>query len=320
MQGATLTPVAPQIDAAAGDAPVFFEESISGGTIGNAFFGTGELNHIATGDTEGLVRVQRARFHRPVAVAAKDHWVYVVDADQQSVIVYDRFTQRMEVLADLHGKVGADVADIFVTGDRSFYLADRYGAKVLKFDRDGRLVMTIEDKMNLRQPVAVSVDETTGDVYVADGVMDHVLVFNSAGKLWRAIGSRGEGEGQFLNITAMARGPDGVYVAARLAHRVQVLSEEGAFRYSFMPDTVVFPNALAVDAGNRVYVSDFFDNKVKMFEHGKLVGAFGGTGAGPGHFKGISDVWVEGGTLYVADSLNGRIQVFRLTTAGVNAQ
>src|SRR3569623_323579 len=31
MQGATLTPVAPQINAAAGDAPVFFEESVSGG-------------------------------------------------------------------------------------------------------------------------------------------------------------------------------------------------------------------------------------------------------------------------------------------------
>lgn len=320
MQGATLTPVAPQTDAATDDVPVFFEESISGGTVGNVFFGSGELNHVPTGDTEGLVRVQPARFHRPIAVAAKDHWVYVVDADLQEVIVYDRLTQRMEVLADLRGKVGPEVADIFVTGDRSFYLADRYGAKVLKFNRDGRLLMTIEDRMNLRQPVAISVDETTGDIYVADGVMDHVLVFNSAGELWRAIGSRGEGEGQFLNITAMARGPDGVYVTTRLAHRAQVFANDGAFKYAFMPDTVVFPNAIAVDAGDRVYISDFFDNKIKMFEHGNLVGTFGGTGVGPGHFKGLSDVWVEGGTLYVADSLNGRIQVFRLTTGGVNAK
>lgn len=320
MQGATLTPVPPQTDAAMGDAPVFFEESISGGTTGNVFFGSGELNRITTGDTEGLVRVQRARFQRPVAVAAKDHWVYVVDADQQSVIVYDRLTQRMEVLADLRGKVGADIADIFVTGDRSIYLADRYGAKVLKFDRDGRWVMTIEDEMNLRQPAAISVDEATGDIYVADGVMDHVLVFNSAGKLWRAIGSRGVGEGEFLNITSMARGPDGVYVTARLAHRAQVFLDEGVFKYSFMPETVIFPNAVAVDAGNRVYISDFFDNKVKLFEGGKPVATFGGAGVGPGRFNGISDVWVEGGTLYVADSLNGRIQVFRLTTGGVDVK
>src|SRR3569832_1899389 len=76
MQGATLTPVAPQINAAAGDAPVFFEESISGGTIGNAFFGTGEFNHIATGDTEGRGRGRRARGQRPGAGAAREHGGY----------------------------------------------------------------------------------------------------------------------------------------------------------------------------------------------------------------------------------------------------
>lgn len=321
MEGAKLTPVEPVLDQSAkGDAPVFFEESISGGMVGNTLTGRGELNPVLTGDTAGLVRVQDAHFRRPVAVAAKDHWVYVVDADQKVVFLYDRFTRRMDVLADLHGVVGADVADIYVTGDRSFYLADRYGAQVLKFNRSGRLEMTIKDTMNLRQPVAVSVDETTGDIYVADGVMDHVLVFNSAGNLWRAIGERGEGQGQFLNITAMARGPDGVYVTTRLAHRAQVLADDGTFKYDFMADSLVFPNALAVDAGNRVYVSDFFDNKVKLFEQGKLVATVGGTGVGPGHFKGVSDVWVEGGTLYVADSLNGRIQVFRLVTGGVHAQ
>lgn len=313
MQGNSLTPVSPAGPAQSADAPLFFEESISGGQVGNVIVGTGELNPVLTGDTAGLVRVQNAHFRRPVAVAAKDQWVYVVDGDQKVVFLYDRMSRRMQVLADLHGLVGADVADIFVTGDRSFYLADRYGAKVLKFDRNGRLEMTVRDTMNLRQPVAVSVDETTGDIYVADGVMDQVLVFNSAGNLWRAIGGRGEGEGQFLNITAMARGPGGVYVAARLAHRAQVLADDGAFKYDFTPDTLVFPNAVAVDAGGRAYVTDFFDNRLKLFEQGKLVASVGGTGAGPSHFKGISDVWVDGGTLYVADSLNGRIQVFRIT-------
>lgn len=307
-------------DVVTGNGPVFFEESIHGGTVGNAFFGTGELKPITTGDTAGLVRIQDGRFRRPVAVAAKGQWVYVVDADQQAVFVHDRLSGRMEMLANLRGVVGADVADIFVTGDRSVYIADRFGAKVLKFGRDGRLEMTLQDDMNLRQPVAISVDETTGDVYVADGVMDHVLIFNSAGKLWRSIGGRGQGEGEFLNITAMARGPDGVYVTARLGHRAQVLSDDGEFKYAFTPETVVFPNAITVDAGNRVYVSDFFDNKLKLFERGELVASVGGTGAGPGHFKGISDVWVEGGTLYVADSLNGRIQVFRLATGGIQAR
>ena len=300
-----------------GAAYLFYEESISGGRAGNAFFGRGELQPVVTGDTGGLVRVHDARFRRPVAVAAKDHWVYVVDADRQQVLLYDRFSGNMEVLADLKGVVTGDVADIFVTGDRTFYLADSVGGKVLKFDRNGRLLATFQDAMNLRRPVAVSVDETNGDVYVADGVLDHVVIFTSAGGLWRAIGGRGEEEGRFLNITSMVRGPDGVYVTARFVHRAQVLSQEGAFLYAFESDSLAFPNAVAVDAGNRAYVSDFIDNSIKLFERGKPVATVGGTGVGPGRFKGISDLWLEGGTLYVADSLNGRIQVFKIA-AGEN--
>ncbi len=303
-----------------GAAFLFYEESIGGGRVGNAFFGTGELRPVVTGDTGGLVNLQDARFRRPVAVAAKDHWIYVVDADQQQVLLYDRFSGNLEVLADLKGVVTGDVADIFVTGDRSFYLADSVGGKVLKFDRNGNLRATFKDPMNLRRPVAVSVDETTGDVYVADGVLDHVVIFTSVGGLWRGIGGRGEDEGKFLNITSMTRGTEGIYVTARFAHRAQTLSETGEFLYAFDPDTVVFPNSVAVDAGNRVYVTDFIDNTIKLFERGKLVATLGGTGVGPGHFKGISDVWVEGGSLYVADSLNGRIQVFKIAAGEIKTQ
>src|SRR3569623_1888571 len=131
MQGNSLTPVSPAGPAQSADAPLCFEESISGGQVGNVIVGSGELTPVLTGDTAGLVRVQHAHFRRPVAVAAKDQWVYVVDGDQKEVILYDRMSRRMQVLADLHGLEGADVADIFVNGDHSIYQDDRYGAKVL---------------------------------------------------------------------------------------------------------------------------------------------------------------------------------------------
>ncbi len=304
--------------AAAGQAggSLFYMESITGGAVGNRIFGTGELRDIAIGDTEGLVQVTDFRFRRPVAVAARDHDLYVVDADREEVLLYDRFSARVQSVLQLRGLVAGDVADIYVGPDRSIYLADTLGSRVLQFNRNGKLVRTYEDRLNLARPVAVSVDENTGDVYVADGVLDHVVVFNRAGKLWRALGSRGEGDGEFLNITSMARGPDGVYVVARLGHRGQVLADNGAHAYNLEANAIVFPNSVAVDVTNHVYVTDFFDNAIKVFKQGKLVATVGGTGSGPGRFKGISDVWLESGFLYVADSLNGRVQVFRLTAAG----
>ena len=280
-------------------------ETITGGLMGNDFAGN-----------------VKQRLQRPVAVAVRDHDVYIVDAGAERLYRFDDFTKRMTEVKDLRGVVTGDVPDIYVAADRSYYLADAGGRRVLHFDRNGRLVQTFKDSLNLARPVAVSVDEATGDVYVADGLFDHIMVFNSAGDPWRMMGDRGQEDGEFLNITGMTRGPDGVYVTARLGKRGQVLDQDtGKFLYAFDDDTVVFPNGIAVDNSNdRAYVSDFFDNSIKIFEHGHLLATVGGTGASPGRFKGIADVTTDSGFLYVADSLNGRIQVFRITAGTPSAE
>ena len=280
-------------------------ETITGGMMGNDF--VGNLNQ---------------RLQRPVAVAVRDHNLYIVDAGREMLYLYDDFSKRMSVLKDLRGVVTGDVPDIYVAADRSYYLADAGGRRVLHFDRDGKLLQIFKDSLNLARPVAVSVDETNGDVYIADGLFDHILVFNSAGDPWRMIGDRGMEDGKFLNITAMTRGPDGVYVTARLGKRGQVLDQNsGKFLYAFDEDTLVFPKGIAVDKlDDQAYVSDFFDNSIKIFKHGHLLATVGGTGASPGRFKGIADVTLESGFLYVADSLNGRIQVFKVTSGAPSAE
>jgi hypothetical protein len=297
-------------------------EIVGGGYNGNAFIGNVET-----------------RLRRPTAVAERDHDLYIVDADQEALYQYDTITRRMSVLKDLRAMATAgpkpfmsvtpgvnvldelqggeaiDITAIYVAGDHSYYLADGFGRRVLHFSHDGQLLQTFHDALNLGRPVAINVDETSGDVYVADGLFDHILVFNGAGDLWRAMGERGLDDGEFLNITAMTRGPEGVYVTARLGKRGQVLDQAtGRFLYAFQDNTLAFPNGIAVDVNGRAYVSDFLDNSIKIFEHGRLLATVGGTGGSPGRFKGITGLTLGNGFLYVADSLNGRIQVFRTTT------
>ncbi len=298
-------------------------ETITGGFMGNAMVGNGET-----------------RLQRPVAVAVRDHYLYVVDADQELLYEYDTVSRRMSVLKDLRGLATAgpkpfmsihpgvrpqnelqggraiDINDVYVAGDLSYYLADGFGHRVLHFSHDGQLLQTFYDSLNLGRPVAISVDETTGDVYVADGLFDHILVFNSAGELWRMLGDRGMEDGEFLNITAMTLGLEGVYVTARLGKRGQVLDKDsGRFLYAFQDDALVFPDSIVVDENGRAYVSDFFNNSIKIFDHGQLQATVGGTGASLARFKGIADLALGNGFLYVADSLNGRIQVFRIPSA-----
>jgi DNA-binding beta-propeller fold protein YncE len=252
---------------------------------------------------------------RPVAVAARGPLVYIADAGLNRLFSYDTVLDRLSVVLELNGLTRGEVSDIFIARDLSFYLADPDGGRVLHFDRDGRLLRTLQDPLNIGRPVTVVVNDQTGYIFIADGFNDDVLVYNPAGQLTGAIGIRGSGAGRFRGITALAQGPDGYYIATRYgASRVQVMGFDGAYLSSFQPDTVTFPTAIAVRADNRAYVSDYLSDDIKVFVNGKLAQTLGGHGAAPGRFRRIADLWLDGDYLYVADSLNGRIQMLPLTS------
>ena len=114
---------------------------------------------IITGGAMGNVVVGNVtqRLQRPVTVAVRDHILYIVDAGRDVLYQYDDISKRMSVLKDLRGIVTGDVPDIYVAADRSYYLADAGGRQVLHFDRDGRLLQTFKDSLNLARPVGSNV-------------------------------------------------------------------------------------------------------------------------------------------------------------------
>ncbi|MCF6323565.1 MAG: hypothetical protein L3J89_04450 [Gammaproteobacteria bacterium] len=252
------------------------------------------------------------RFVRPVQVAARGNFVFVVDAGPELLYRYDLSRNELKVVLNLKGVMAGEVTDLYVYPDHSFLLVDPDSARVLHFSRNGRLIRIFQDGLNLIRPVAVTYDEEMGRVLIADGSSDDVLVFSTTGQLQGVIGTRGVQEGQFLNITAMTSGADGIYVTARLGHRLQVMGRDGSHVKSFQSDAVVFPLAVAVDRSGNTFVSDYLDNSIKVFQDGLFLESIAGSGFSPGRFKRISDLWYDEGFLYAVDSLNGRIQVLRV--------
>jgi hypothetical protein len=273
---------------------VFDWQVIDGGLIGNAI--------------TGLVQV---RFQRPVAVAVRGDFVYVVDAGLDAVFRYDRVSTRLEKVVDLKAVTQGEVRDIYVAPDFSMYLADMTAGQVLWLDDNGRVRQVFKNRLNLAKPVGLVV-ENNGGLVVADGHYDQLVRFNGAGQLTMAYGGRGAGSGEFVNVTSLARGPDGYYVGARVGRKLQVLSAEGMYLYSFEEQKITFPSSIVVDSSNRAYVGDYADDLIKVFDRGRLIGTLGGHGSAPGQFKRIEDLWLEDQSLYVVDSLNGRIQIARM--------
>lgn len=273
---------------------VFDWQIIDGGLIGNFI--------------TGIVQV---RFQRPVAVAVRGDFVYVVDAGHDAVFRYDRISTRLEKVVDLKAVTKGEVRDIYVAPDFSIYLSDMTAGQVLWLDDRGRLRQAFNNPLNLAKPVGMVIEDN-GGLVVADGHYDHLVQFNGAGALTMAYGGRGAGSGEFINVTSLARGPDGYYVGARVGRKLQVLSVEGMYLYSFEEQKVTFPSSIVVDNNNRAYVGDYADDLIKVFDRGRLVGTLGGHGIEPGQFKRIEDLWLDEQSLYVVDSLNGRIQIGRM--------
>ncbi len=271
-------------------------ELIVGGETGNRFLGEVEI-----------------RFQRPVALAVRGDAIYVVDAGLDAVLLYDRVSRRIEVISDLKGVTVGEVTDIFVAPDLSFYITDPQGSQVLHLDHDGDLLQRFRHYRNMVEPVAV-VEVDQERIVIADSHYDHLLRFNRRGDLVEVYGARGGtgAPGEFLNIKTMAYGPDGYYVGARVGQRVQVISKEGNYLYSFEPRGVIFPSTISVDESNRSYVADLQDDTIKIFDRGSFTASVGGHGTLPGRFKRIADLWIDGQYIYVADSLNGRIQIAHL--------
>lgn len=73
-----------------------------------------------------------------------------------------------------------------------------------------------------------------------------------------------------------------------------------------------YPNGVAVDGSDNVYVTDRYNNRVQKFSSsGVFITKWGGYGSGDGQFMGPISVAVDGlGNVYVTDTGNNRVQKF----------
>ncbi len=240
----------------------------------------------------------------PTAVAARGNYVYVVDGGRRQIFRYDLAQQSMTPFADY---AAAAVTGIALAPDLSLYVADSQARQVLHFSVDGRLLQRFGNDLELARPVAVLRDDSSGNLWVADSLYKHLVVFNSLGRVLSVLRSS-----QARSIEAMAQGPDGLYLLDPLSRQVVVIGHDGTDRYTLGQDTLKMPGALAVDRFNRVFISDNFDNTLKVYEQGQWVASVGGSGAMPAFFNQITSLWIDQNMLYVADRLNARIQTFHV--------
>jgi len=151
-----------------------------------------------------------------LAIDKENRFLYVVDTQQDQVLVYDADTLKLLRRIGTGGKnhflttpgdFGAPQG-IALDGDGNVYVTDTLNNRVEIFDADGNFVSLFgkhgDGPGYFARPKGIAVD-SDGHIWVADQMEDRLQVFNREGQLLTYIGSgHGELPGQFKSLVGVA--------------------------------------------------------------------------------------------------------------------
>ena len=181
--------------------------------------------------TEGLVD--------PVGLAidSENRFLYVVDTQQDQVIVYDADSLK------LLRRIGTGGKNHWLTAPGDF-----------------------------AAPSNVALDKD-GNVYVTDTLNNRVEIFDADGNFISWFGKHGDGPGYFARPKGIALDCDGhIWVADEMQDRVQVFDRQGELLAFFgghgnYPGTFAALTGVAIDKQNRVFTTEQYPGRMQMFRY-----------------------------------------------------
>ncbi len=173
-----------------------------------------------------------------LALDTTNRFLYVVDTQQDQVIVYDADSLK------LLRRIGTGGKNHFLTSPGDF------GA-----------------------PQGIALDKD-GNIYVTDTMNNRVEIFDADGNFISQFGKAGDGPGYFARPKGIALDSDGhIWVADEMQDRLQVFNREGqlltyvGLGHGELPGQFKALVGVGIDKQNRVFTTEQFPGRLQMFRY-----------------------------------------------------
>ena len=264
---------------------------------------------------------------RPYSIALHPAGLLVTDPGRGLVHFYNWNKRRYIPIGPKRKEGLSEPIGVAALADGRILVCDSRLRRVAAFDAKGRPLGDLIAE-GLARPAGLAVSETRDEIYVSDALEHCIKVYDLQGRRLRALGRRGDGPGEFNFPTHLALdGAGRLLVTDFMNFRVQIMTPEGKFVCAFgklgdAPGSFSKPKGVATDTQGNAIVVEGLHGALQFFnEAGQLLLSLGETGAGPGQFYLPAGLCCDrqNNLLFVADSYNRRVQVFRLLMATTEA-
>ena len=206
-------------------------------------------------------------------------------------------------------------------GEATFVL-DTGNNRILELDAENRLAATldatIDERLDLRQPMAIATDGSR--LFVANSLDGEIVVLEPSGTVDRVMTIEGRLGDRTPRPIGLAIGTDGSLIVSDADnHRVLFLDADGHTVNAFGTGTraggsqgLNVPSGLALDAAGNIYVVDTLNGRiVKLSPDGEFIRDFASLADTAGSLARPKGVAVdEKGRIFVSDGLQAAIEVF----------
>lgn len=265
---------------------------------------------------------ERHRFIRPFGISvSRNGTVAVTDPGLKGIHIIRKSNRSYRVIRSSDNEMRLDTPiGVAFNTEKTILVTDSKNAVIFEFSLDGETLRHFGGGL-LKRPTAIAVHPIDRRIFVVDTSSHQIAIFSPAGKLLDRLGKRGKKAGAFNYPTHITFDEKGnLYVVDSMNFRVQVFDRELSLitkfgRHGDRLGEFSKPKGIAVDRDGYIYVIESFYDHLLVFDNkGRFMLPVGGNGDQPGKFNLPAGVAVHGDQIYVADSYNRRIQIFRMAS------